>query len=95
MGMAGDTIMFKKLDELEHLQGANFSNKSENFLICQLSRKSQHFIYQGLEIVQNFSPNGEGGKFPTSEESKIFLGIFAFYFSIFFGKFRNYIHPGL
>ena len=65
--------MFKKLDELEHLQGANFSNKSENFLICQLSRKCRNFIYPGLEMCEVSARMEKVENFPIWKNRKIFF----------------------
>ena len=31
-------------------KGVNFSDKSENFMICQLARKFRNFIYPGLQM---------------------------------------------
>ena len=87
MVTAGKTIMFKYLDELD-CKGANLSNKSENFLIPQLSPKSRKFYLPRHRNVPSFRLNGAGENFSNLEKSKNFLGIFAFHFFNFFENFK-------
>ena len=54
-------------------KGANFSNKSENFLICQLSRKSRNFIYPGLEMCEVSARMEKVENFPIGKNREIFF----------------------
>ena len=65
--------MFKKLDELEHLQGGKFFQQIGKFSDLPTFTKIPKFYLPGPRNVRSFSPNGERGKFSNLEKSENFL----------------------